>query len=160
MRAKPQASQAYLRYHIFSQRFTAYVKQVHTGTSIPHISKGQIERFSIILPPLSEQRRVAHILGTLDEKIQLNRQMNETLEAMAQALFKSWFVDFDPVIDKALASGKTIPELLKEKRALRQALGNQRKPLPSKIDSLFPDEFVESELGWIPKGWVIHLFPI
>ena len=84
--------------------------------------------------PLPEQRAIAHILGTLDDKIELNRRMNETLEAMARALFKSWFVDFDPV--RAKAEG--------------------RDPgLPRHIADLFPDSFEDSELGEIPKGWEV-----
>lgn len=106
------------------------------------------------LPPLLEQKAIAHVLGTLDDRIELNRQMNETLEAMAQALFKSWFVDFDPVIDNALANGKEIPEELSEKAQARAALGDKRRPLPEEIRALFPNEFVyNEELGWIPKGW-------
>jgi len=106
------------------------------------------------LPPLSEQNAIAHVLGSLDDRIQLNRQMNETLEAMAQALFESWFVDFDPVIDNALAGGKEIPAQLSEKAQARAALGDKRRPLPEEIRTLFPDEFTCSdELGWIPKGW-------
>ena len=94
------------------------------------------------------------MLGTLDDRIELNRRMNETLEAMAQALFKSWFVDFDPVIDNALAGGKEIPEELSEKTQTRTALGDKRRPLPEEIRTLFPDEFTFSdELGWIPKRW-------
>ncbi len=84
------------------------------------------------VPPLYEQRAIAHILGTLDDKIELNRRMNETLEAMARALFKSWFVDFDPV--RAKAEG--------------------RDPgLPKPLADLFPDSFEDSELKEIPKGW-------
>ncbi len=110
-------------------------------------------------PLLPEQKAIAHVLGTLDDRIELNRQMNETLESMAQALFKSWFVDFDPVIDNALAGGKEIPEALKQKAQARAALGDKRRPLPEEIRTLFPDEFTYSdELGWIPKGWeVIHI---
>ena len=90
--------------------------------------------FKLAIPPLSEQRSIAHILGTLDDKIELNRRMNETLEAMARALFKSWFVDFDPV--RAKAEG--------------------RDPgLPKPLAALFPDSFEDSELGEIPKGWRI-----
>ena len=86
-------------------------------------------------PPLAEQRAIAHILGTLDDKIELNRRMNETLEAMARALFKSWFVDFDPV--RAKAEG--------------------RDPgLPKPLADLFPDRFVDSELGEIPEGWEVR----
>ena len=86
------------------------------------------------IPPLPEQRAIAHILGTLDDKIELNRRMNETLEAMAQALFKSWFVDFDPV--RAKMEGRDIG-------------------LPKDIADLFPDRLVDSELGEIPEGWKV-----
>jgi len=78
------------------------------------------------------------------------------LESMAQALFKSWFVDFDPVIDNALAGGKEIPAELSEKAQTRAALGDKRRPLPEEIRTLFPDEFTFSdELGWIPRGWEV-----
>lgn len=79
--------------------------------------------FSFCLPALHLQKTIAHILGILDDKIDLNRQMNTTLEAMAHALFKSWFVDFDPVIDKALAAGNPIPEPLHARAEARKALG-------------------------------------
>jgi type I restriction enzyme S subunit len=90
-------------------------------------------RFPLKIPPdIKEQRAIAHILGTLDDKIELNRRMNETLEAMARALFKSWFVDFDPV--RAKAEG--------------------RDPgLPQHLADLFPDSFEDSELGVIPREW-------
>ena len=79
---------------------------------------------------------------------------NETLEAMAQALFKSWFVDFDPVIDNALAAGNAIPDELKEKAKIRQGLGDKRKSLPDDIRQLFSSEFAYTEeMGWIPNGW-------
>ena len=88
---------------------------------------------SVVVPPLAEQKAIAHILGTLDDKIELNRQMNRTLEDIARALFKSWFVDFDPVHAKA------------------------RNEPPAGMDAataaLFPAEFEESEVGLIPKGW-------
>lgn len=80
----------------------------------------------------SEQRAIAHILGTLDDKIELNRRMNETLEAMARAIFKSWFVDFDPV---------------------RAKMEGRETGLPKEIEDLFPDSFEDSELGEIPRGW-------
>jgi type I restriction enzyme S subunit len=75
---------------------------------------------------------------------------------MAQALFRSWFVDFDPVLDKALAAGHDIPEPLQAKAQRRLALGDQRKPLPPEVEGLFPDRFVyEEEVGWVPEGWVV-----
>ena len=88
------------------------------------------------LPPLWQQQAIAHILGTLDDKIELNRRMNETLEAMARAIFKSWFVDFDPV--RAKADG-------------RQPAG-----MDAATAALFPDSFEDSPLGKIPKGWKVR----
>ena len=124
-----------------------------TGSTFPNVSKNQLNDLEVILPPLTEQKAIAHILGSLDDKIELNRQMNETLEAMAQALFKSWFVDFDPVIDNALAAGNAIPDEFIERAEQRKGI---EKKDHSDIQSLFPDafEFTE-EMGWIPKGWEI-----
>jgi type I restriction enzyme S subunit len=100
----------------------------------PYVSLTSQRGLSVTLPPLPEQRAIAHILGTLDDKIELNRRMNETLEAMARALFKSWFVDFDPV--RAKAEG--------------------RDPgLPKPLADLFPARLVDSELGEIPEGWEV-----
>lgn len=95
------------------------------------------------------------VLGSLDTKIKANRKINKTLEQMSQTLFKSWFVDFDPVIDNALDAGNPIPEALQARAELRQKVRNSAdfKPLPAEIRSLFPSEFEETELGWVPKGW-------
>ena len=132
LRGHGRLDQGFLRYLVCNQLFTAYIKAVHTGTSIPHISGRQIGAYPVALPPIREQRGIAHILGTLDDKIELNRRMNETLEAMTRALFKSWLVDFDPV--RAKAEG--------------------RDPgLPKHLADLFPDAFEDSEMGEIPKGW-------
>lgn len=131
-------------------------KSYNVGSSNPTLNRNHVHLIESISPPLPEQQAIAHILGTLDDKIELNRQMNETLEAMAQALFKSWFVDFDPVIDKALAAGNPIPEPLQAKADRRKSLGDKRKPLPKDVDELFPDAFVFSEeMGWIPEGWEV-----
>jgi len=131
-RAKSTLDQRLIRYLIGSNTFRQYIDSVKTGTSIPHISIGQIRDLPIPLPPLADQKAIAHILGTLDDKIELNRKTNETLEAMAKALFKSWFVDFDPV--RAKAEGRPTG-------------------LPAEISDLFPDSFEDSELGEIPSGW-------
>jgi len=133
------------------------IAESRSGT-FPQITFDSISYYPIFLPPLPEQKAIAHILGTLDDKIELNRQMNETLEAMAQALFKSWFVDFDPVIDNALLTGKAIPEPLKERAELRQAqLDSGKANTDSEINDLFPSEFeFTEELGWIPKGWRVN----
>lgn len=106
-----------------------------SGTTVHGIRQSELRKISVPLPPLSEQRAIATMLGALDDKIELNRKMSATLEAMARALFKSWFVDFDPV--RAKAEG--------------------RDPgLPPEIAALFPDSFEDSELGGIPTGWRIE----
>lgn len=116
-----------------------------------NLTLDMVRNARIKLPPLPEQKAIAHILGSLDDKIELNRQMNETLEAMAQALFKSWFVDFDPVIDNALAAGNPIPDEFFERAEQRKAIEKKNK---SDIQHLFPSEFeFTEEMGWIPKGW-------
>jgi len=111
--------------------------------TFPYVSLTQQRALEIALPCIEQQRAVAHILGTLDDKIELNRRMNETLETMARALFKSWFVDFDPV--RAKAEG--------------------RDPrLPQSLADLFPNSFEDSELGETPKGWAVgplgHFFEV
>ena len=133
------------------------LEAVSSGTTFKEISGKAFKQIKFNVPPLPEQKAIAHILGSLDDKIELNRRMNETLEALAQALFKSWFVDFDPVIDNALTAGNTIPDELKEKAAIRQGLGDKRKSLPNDIRRLFPSEFAYTEeMGWIPKRWRIQ----
>ena len=140
------------------------LEAVSSGTTFKEISGKAFKQIKFNVPPLPEQKAIAHILGSLDDKIELNRRMNETLEAMAQALFKSWFVDFDPVIDNALAAGNAIPDELKEKACLRRGFGRQaairqrlddtQKSLPDDIRRLFPSEFAYTEeMGWVPKGW-------
>jgi len=130
--------------------------EINDGSPIPSTTRAAVYVRDLNIPPLPEQRAIAHILGSLDDKIELNRRMNETLEAMAQALFKSWFIDFDPVIDNALAAGNVIPEELQPRAALRESLGDARKPLPEEIHDLFPSEFdFTKEMGWIPRGWNI-----
>ncbi len=103
-------------------------------TAYPSIKPSDLEQLALDLPPLPEQRAIAHILGTLDDRIELNRRMNETLEAMARALFKSWFVDFDPV---------------------RAKMEGRDTGLPKDIADLFPHRLADSELGEIPEGWAI-----
>lgn len=99
IRHNSQTIQKFLYYQIFSNRFEDYIKSVHTGTSIPHVSLKQIGDFCFQVPDLFIQQRIANILSTLDDKIELNRRINENLEQQAQALFKSWFVDFEPFKD-------------------------------------------------------------
>jgi len=120
----------FVYYNLSSRR--AEIRTAAAGSAQPILNKTAFGKLEIDLPPLHEQHCIAHILGTMDDKIELNRKMNETLEATARALFKSWFVDFDPV--RAKAEG--------------------RDPgLPAHIAALFPDSFEDSELGDIPTGW-------
>ena len=137
LRGSKRLDTRFLNYVIGCRDFTAHVISIQTGTAVPHISARQIKEFEFPLPPLSEQRAIAHILGTLDDKIELNRRMNETLEAMARALFKSWFVDFDPV---------------------RAKMAGRDPGLPQPLADLFPNRLVDSELGEIPEGWDVGCF--
>ena len=120
-----------------------HVAESRSGT-FPQITFDAVSYLPIKVPPLPIQKKIAHIFSTLDDKIELNRKMNETLEAMAQALFKSWFVDFDPVHVKVEA--KSEPEL----EVAASALG-----ISKEILDLFPSEFEESEMGMIPLGWEV-----
>ena len=115
-----------------------------------------LKSITLRLPPLEIQGRIIKLLSGLDNKILINSQINQTLEQMAQTLFKSWFVDFDPVIDNALDAGNAIPDTLQERAEQRRQLRAKAdfKPLPAATRALFPSEFEETELGWVPKGWV------
>lgn len=128
------AEPLFYRYFFNSQAGQEVLKSVATGSVQQNLNITSVHGLEVPAPPLSEQRAIAHILGTLDDKIELNRRMNETLEAMARGIFKSWFVDFDPV--RAKAQG--------------------REPgLPKHIADLFPDALDDSDLGEIPRGWEI-----
>lgn len=120
-------------YYNLSTRKRELRHEVAGGSAQPILNKNDFSRLEITLPPLAEQKAIAAVLGALDDKIELNRRMNATLEAMARALFQSWFVDFDPV--RAKLDG-------------RQPTG-----LDPTTAALFPNEFEDSELGPIPKGW-------
>ncbi len=111
-----------------------------TGSTFPNVSAHQLAEIPYPNLGRSEQRAIAHVLGSLDDKIELNRRMNETLEEMARALFKSWFVDFDPV--RAKTEG-------------RWRRGESLPGLPADLYDLFPDRLVPSELGEIPEGWEV-----
>lgn len=146
-----KALPAYIYYVVSSPQTIEKIIRDSDCTGVPKINLEYLRKFPVKLPDLKTQKAIAHILGSLDDKIELNRQMNETLEAMAQALFKSWFVDFDPVIDNALAAGNAIPDELFERAEQRKGI---EKKDNADIQGLFPDEFeFTEEMGWIPKGW-------
>ncbi len=115
-------------------------KFLNVGAVFDSLKCADILKFKLHIPPLEEQRAIAHILGTLDDKIELNRKTNKTLEDMARAIFKSWFVDFDPV--RAKMEG-------------RWRRGQSLPGLPAHLFDLFPDRLVDSPLGPIPEGWEI-----
>ena len=145
----------YLYYVISSESFKAVVNKYKGGSVQGYTNIATLKALPLLMPPLEEQQKIVDLLIPLDKKIELNRQINQTLEQMAKALFKSWFVDFDPVIDNALDAGNPIPEALAERAARRQVAraNDDFQPLSDDVRQLFPTEFEESELGWIPKGW-------
>lgn len=151
---------SYLRMQINSAYFQAMLRQYRDGTVAERLNLPVIRSLQISVPPLPEQDFVIRNISPLEKKIELNRQINATLEAMAQALFKSWFVDFDPVIDNALAAGHPIPNELAaraERRAqATQPSSEQPHTLPTHIRQQFPDRFVfTEEMGWVPEGWKV-----
>src|SRR5690606_4312793 len=103
------------------------LKSMDVGAANPALNRNHVHPMRILWTSLANQKSIAHILGTLDDKIELNRQMNQTLEAMAQALFKSWFVDFDPVMDNALAAGNDIPDELRAMAEKRRVIASEAK---------------------------------
>lgn len=127
-----------------------------SGSTVTGIKQSELREIILRLPPVSLQKSISHQLKCLDKKIDLNNKINKTLEQMSQTLFKSWFVDFDPVIDNALDAGNPIPEALQTRTELRQKVRNSAdfKPLPAEIRSLFPSEFEETEVGYLPAKWI------
>ena len=138
LRPKEGVDADYLHSVIASADFTQHIQTITTGTAVPHISGKQIQEYKFNLPDMATQRAIGSLLIGLDDRITLLRETNATLEAIAQALFKSWFVDFDPV--RAKMQGR-VPEGMDEATA-----------------ALFPDALVESELGLVPKGWGVQSF--
>ncbi len=130
-------------------RFTYYLLltlglgRMNSDSAVPGLNRDHAHDLTVRIPQkVEDQRAIANVLGTLDDKIELNRRMNETLEAIARAIFQSWFVDFDPV--RAKANGEPVESIC------------QRLGLTSELLALFPDSFEDSELGEIPKGWRVR----
>lgn len=167
LRCNPNIADSEFIYYFFKSHQGRYellknASQVGTpGIGQPLTSLKNIE---IKLPSLGEQRKIAKILSDLDEKIHLNNQINQTLESIAQALFKSWFIDFDPVRAKIVAKLEGAdPEIAamcvisgKSEAELKQMSEDDFAELQATA-ALFPDELVESELGEVPKGWVVSI---
>ena len=149
----------YLSYFFGQPMFQNYIRSIAVGATMPSLNTRILSDVVVYYPPLPEQRTIAHILGTLDDKIELNRRMNETLEAMARALYKSWFVDFDPVLAKAALRKHPahLPTPSGSVWSVERARDYLDRMGPA-IADLFPDGFVESELGEIPEGWEVKPF--
>jgi len=132
------ADPRFVYYYVSSPTSREKIIRDSEVTGVPKTNLAYLRTFPIVLPPLAEQKAIAHILGTLDDKIELNQQMNQTLEAIARALFKSWFIDFDPV--RAKLDG-------------RQPAG-----MDAETAALFPAEFEDGRaIGKIPKGWKVQI---
>lgn len=127
----------YLSYFLGLPGFRDYVRRIAVGATMPSLNTKLLSEVPIYYPPLRIQKAIARILGRLDDKIALNHRMNQTLEAIARALFKSWFVEFEPV---------------------RLKMENGAATLPETIQELFPNRFQDSELGSIPEGWYVSTF--
>jgi len=153
IRPKGRLDGNYLAYWLLAKKpdLLATVDQAGHGTG--RLVTDRLKEMRISIPPLSEQKRIAHILGTLDDKIELNRRMNATLESMARALFQSWFIDFDPVRrNAARLQNQPSPQPSPNGRGRSAAEGESA----SGFDSLFPESFQDSELGEVPKGWKVY----
>jgi type I restriction enzyme S subunit len=136
LRAHSDLHQGFLFYLIGSRSFTDHVLAVQTGTAVPHISGKQILEFQFRLPPHAEQEAIASVLGALDDKIEQNRRTAQALERLARAIFRAWFVDFEPV--KAKAAGATaFPSM------------------PQSVFDALPTRFVDSAIGPVPEGWEV-----
>lgn len=138
IRPNPKIFDSCFLYYFFISPFmqSHMLSLAGSGGTRKALTKGMIEDFEVPVLNIEEQHRIAHILGTLDDKIELNRRMNHTLETIARAIFKSWFVDFNPV---------------------RAKLDGRDTGLPPEIDALFPDSFEDIESAMIPRGWRVGI---
>jgi len=132
VRGNIEADTRFLMYVLSTKDISGYL----TGSTMPKLTQANMNQIPVLAPPVSEQRAIAYILGALDDKIELNRKMNATFEAMARAIFKSWFLDFEPV--RVRMEG-------------RQSIG-----MNAETTALFPENFEDSAFGKIPKGWTVN----
>jgi type I restriction enzyme S subunit len=145
MSAKDIDDKDFIYYLALNKEFRNYAEGRMEGTTgRQRVSWQALSEYEFLIPPKVIRQKIAHILSTLDDKIELNRKMNQTLEDMAQTIFKSWFVDFDPVHAKANCTDEA------ELENIAKELG-----ISKEILDLFPSEFIESEMGMIPKGWEV-----
>lgn len=136
LQARTEILPRYLFYWLAGNAQMLLGKVEHTGIGAGKLATDVLKGLDVHLPPLNKQHAIADILGSLDDKIELNRRTNETLEAMARAIFKSWFIDFDPVVAKSE--------------------GRQPDGMDAETAKLFPSSFEDSEIGRVPKGWKVQ----
>ncbi|MCU7282060.1 restriction endonuclease subunit S [Pseudomonas peradeniyensis] len=135
LRPKKNINPEFLKYLLISPHYQRVMENDSDGSTIKHIYITRVDKMQVAVPPLAEQSEILKVVGTIDDRITLLRETNATLEAIAQALFKSWFVDFDPVRAKAE--------------------GRQPEGMDATTAALFPNSFEDSELGLVPKGWAV-----
>ena len=168
LNVKPNVNKLYIRYVLESSHFQNYIHSLATGSTIKNVSLKLIRDYTFKLPPANVQEKVSNTLASLDAQIDINRQINQTLEQIAQAIFKSWFVDFEPVKAKinALAAGGSEEDAL---LAAMQAISGKNKAQLTRLQTdnpehynqlrttaeLFPSAMQDSELGEIPEGWEV-----
>lgn len=161
LRGKPDLlDNTYLKFALQSQPIQEQLRGRASGSTVTGIKQSELRKLTLTFPPVKEQRAVARILGSLDSKIEVNRRINQTLEAMAQAIFKSWFVDFDPVKAKISANQKGRDPLRAAMCAISGKTDVELDTLPPEqykqlaaTAELFPEEMADETSGEVPKGW-------
>ena len=147
----------YLCRWLNSPVLASHIQGYRDGTVAERLNLPTIRALPVLVPPLAEQKAIAQILGALDDKIELNRRMNATLEAMARALFQSWFVDFDPVRAKLDLPARSLP--VRGMQTGAHAVRRAPAGLDAETAALFPAKFQDSPLGPIPQGWTVQRLP-
>jgi len=159
IRVNPEIGAKWINLWLRSNKASQYLDARANTTVQKTLNLKDVKSIPVSIPPETERKNIEHIIFSIEDKIELNRQMNQTLEAMAQALFKSWFVDFDPVLDNALEAGHEIPEALQAMAEKRQLVPDFKKLLHTntQLAAQFPSDFEFNEVldKWVPEGWEV-----